>query len=104
MGDDDGAAAYDDADEVVDLEGALVTPAFVDSHIHTVRTGFALTQLDLTGATSREHLLDLLSSYAAGHPHDLLVGNGWDETRWPSRRAAHGRRDRAGGARSARST
>ena len=37
---------------VVDLDGALVTPGFVDSHVHTVRTGFALTGLDLTGALS----------------------------------------------------
>ncbi len=81
LGDDADAPA--DADEVVDLDGALITPAFVDSHVHTVRTGFALTQLDLTVATSRDHALDLLSSYAAGHPHDLLVGNGWDESRWP---------------------
>ncbi|WP_295661273.1 amidohydrolase [uncultured Nocardioides sp.] len=75
--------AWDGADEVLDVHGALVAPAFVDAHVHAVRTGFALTQLDLTGATSGEHLLDLLSSYAAGHPHDLLVGNGWDESGWP---------------------
>ena len=27
--------------------------------------------------------------YAAGHPHGLLLGNGWDESRWPGHRAAH---------------
>ena len=76
-------ASWSGSDEFVDAAGALLTPAFVDAHVHAVRTGFALTQLDLTGATSREHLLELLSSYAASHPHDLLVGNGWDESGWP---------------------
>ena len=77
------ATGWEDADEVVDLEGALVTPAFVDAHVHAVRTGAALTQLDLGVATSREHALHLLAAHAAAHPDDLLLGNGWDESRWP---------------------
>src|ERR1700712_4222091 len=36
LGDDTGAASYaSGADEVVDLRGHLVTPAFVDAHVHT---------------------------------------------------------------------
>ncbi len=43
LGDDTGAASYaDGADEVVDLDGTLVTPAFVDAHVHAAQTGFAL--------------------------------------------------------------
>ncbi len=34
---------------VVDLQGALVTPAFVDAHVHCTATGLALTGLDLRG-------------------------------------------------------
>ena len=34
-------AAWSGADEVVDVAGGLLTPAFVDAHVHTVRTGFA---------------------------------------------------------------
>jgi predicted amidohydrolase YtcJ len=29
------------ADEVIDLDGALVTAAFVDSHVHLAQTGLA---------------------------------------------------------------
>ena len=37
IGGDDAAAVHVDAvDEVVELDGALVTPAFVDAHAHTV--------------------------------------------------------------------
>ncbi len=76
---------------VVDLDGALVTPGFVDSHVHTVRTGFALTGLDLTGTPSLGHLLEALSAHAGAHPETgVLVGQGWDESRWPERRTPTG--------------
>lgn len=84
VGDDDGAAAYEGADEVIDLGGRLVTPAFVDAHVHTVGTGQQLEGLDLSAARSREHALDLLAGHAAARPgDDVVLGTGWDESRWP---------------------
>jgi len=75
------------ADEVVDLGGALVTPGFVDHHVHTVRTGFARTGLDLTDSPSLARLLADLAAHAAQRPGDgVLVGQGWDETDWPEHR------------------
>lgn len=84
VGDEDRAAAYDGADEVVDLAGRLVTPAFVDAHVHTVGTGQQLEGLDLSVARSREHALDLLTGHASARPDDdVVLGAGWDETGWP---------------------
>ncbi|MEJ7831421.1 MAG: amidohydrolase family protein [Nocardioides sp.] len=92
----------EDAPAVVELGGALVAPAFVDSHVHTVRTGFALTGLDLTGSPDLTHALDALAAHAVSGPDiGALVGQGWDETDWPEgrpptaaelERAAPGRR------------
>ena len=95
VGDDDGAAAYDGAGEgageVVDLRGALLAPAFVDAHVHTVRTGFALTGLDLTGTTGLTDTLDAVRAFGERHPgHAVLVGQGWDETVWPEGRPPTG--------------
>jgi predicted amidohydrolase YtcJ len=75
-------------DEVVDLEGALVTPAFTDAHVHTTSTGLALTGLDLSGATSLSEALRLVREYSAAHPAagQVLLGHGWDATRWPEQR------------------
>ncbi|MGW6552245.1 amidohydrolase family protein, partial [Streptomyces sp. NPDC055051] len=51
VGEEGAADAFaSGVDEVIDLEGALVTPAFVDAHVHTTATGFALTGLDLSSA------------------------------------------------------
>ncbi|MFE6668485.1 amidohydrolase [Streptomyces sp. NPDC057697] len=88
-------------DEVVDLDGALVTPAFTDAHVHTTSTGLALTGLDLSGSRSLGEALGLLRAYVAAHPEDRVVlGHGWDATRWPERRApSRGELDAAAGGR-----
>ncbi|MEV6687573.1 amidohydrolase [Streptomyces sp. NPDC051130] len=75
-------------DEVVHLDGALVTPAFTDAHVHTTSTGLALTGLDLSAARSLPEALALVREHAAGRPADrVLLGHGWDAARWPERRA-----------------
>ncbi|MEU6174094.1 amidohydrolase family protein [Streptantibioticus parmotrematis] len=77
----------DSVDEVVDLDGALVTPAFTDAHVHTTSTGLALTGLDLGAATGLADALARVAAHAAARPDDqVLLGHGWDETRWPERR------------------
>lgn len=74
----------DGVDEVIDLDGALVTPAFTDAHVHTTATGLALTGLDLSGVPSRQAMLARVREFAAARPADrVLLGHGWDEARWP---------------------
>ncbi|MBT2367668.1 amidohydrolase [Streptomyces sp. ISL-10] len=89
VGSEGAAAAFaSGVDEVVDLEGALVTPAFTDAHVHTTATGLALTGLDLSGAASLADAAALLRAYAAARPGDrILIGHGWDASRWPEARA-----------------
>ncbi|MFD9126472.1 amidohydrolase [Kitasatospora sp. NPDC059571] len=86
VGSDGAAEAYAaTADEVVELAGALVTPAFVDAHVHATSAGLALTGLDLTGCPSLAEALDRIAA-AARTTEGLLIGHGWDETRWPEGR------------------
>jgi predicted amidohydrolase YtcJ len=77
----------DGVDEVVRLDGALVTPAFTDAHVHATATGLARTGLDLSGAESLAGALAAVAAHAAANPADrVLLGHGWDDTRWPERR------------------
>lgn len=69
------------ADRVVDLDGALVTPAFVDSHVHLLRTGEVLDGLDVSAVTSADDLARLVGERAAASDGPV-VGHGWDESRW----------------------
>ncbi len=88
VGSDGAADSFaDSVDEVVDLRGALVTPAFTDAHVHTTATGLALTGLDLTGTRTLDDCLARVRAYAAARPGDLvLLGHGWDAARWPGGR------------------
>ncbi|MEU5523284.1 amidohydrolase [Streptomyces sp. NPDC047860] len=88
VGSEGAADAFaDGVDEVIDLDGALVTPAFTDAHVHTTATGLALTGLDLSGAPSLEAALTRVREFAAARPHDrVLLGHGWDAARWPGGR------------------
>jgi predicted amidohydrolase YtcJ len=71
------------ADQVVELDGALVTPAFVDAHVHTTETGLALSGLDLSGARSAVEVTGRVAEFAATLPADAVVlGHGWDESGW----------------------
>ena len=71
------------ADEVVDLAGGRVLPAFVDAHVHATSAGLLRTGLDLTGIDSLADLLDAVRDRV--EPGALLWGHGWDETRWQGR-------------------
>jgi predicted amidohydrolase YtcJ len=91
MGPDIGLAPYaDGADEVVDLAGRLVTPAFVDAHVHLSQTGLRLAGLDLSSATSRDDVLDAVSAHTRSHTDAVVLGFGWDETAWPDPRPPSG--------------
>ncbi|MFG1656680.1 amidohydrolase [Micromonospora chersina] len=71
------------ADRVVELGGALVTPAFVDAHVHATDTGLALSGLDLSAVRSASGLLEAVGAFAAALPADAVVlGHGWDESSW----------------------
>lgn len=87
LGADDTADGFADrADEVVDLDGALVTPGFVDAHVHVLETGLALESVDLSGARSLGDALDAVRRAAQDAPDGVLLGFGWDETAWPEGR------------------
>ncbi|MFG2824195.1 amidohydrolase [Kitasatospora sp. NPDC048365] len=87
VGSDGAAEAYADvADEIVDLHGALVTPAFVDAHVHATSTGLALTGLDLGGCASLDAALARIAAHVGHNGAEVHIGHGWDETAWPEGR------------------
>jgi predicted amidohydrolase YtcJ len=90
----------EDVDHVVELRGRLVTPAFVDAHVHLAATGFAMLGADLSSVASAEEALELLTAHAATTGLSVVLAHGWDDDRWaepPTRRQL----DRATGPRPA---
>lgn len=87
LGDDSASQSHrDSADRVVDLRGRLVTPGFVDAHVHATSTGLTLTGLDLSQTNSLRETLDLIEARARHLHGGVMLGHGWDETRWPEGR------------------
>jgi predicted amidohydrolase YtcJ len=87
VGSDDAAATCaGGAQQVIELDGALVTPAFVDAHVHTTSTGLALGGLHLAKASSLAAALDAVERHCRSTRGGVVLGHGWDETRWPERR------------------
>jgi len=62
----------------VDLDGAMLLPAFQDAHLHPIAAGINLLTLSLHELTTQEQYLAALGAYAAANP-DLLwiTGAGW---------------------------
>lgn len=86
-GDDDASVHFaDNAERVVDLGGRLVTPAFVDAHVHLAETGMAAHSVDLSGVPSLTAALDRLAAHARATAFPVVLGYGWDETTWPEDR------------------
>ncbi|MDF3310558.1 amidohydrolase family protein [Rhodococcus sp. T2V] len=83
VGDDRAARALHPGAEVVDLGGAFVTPAFVDTHVHVTALGLNIVGLDLVGVGSLRECLDRLASFARTHSDAVIWGHGWDESAWP---------------------
>lgn len=71
-------------DRTVELDGALVTPAFVDAHVHLTDTGLGLLTLDVGAVRSAEELLAAVAEYARQLPAGAtVIAQGWDDSTWP---------------------
>lgn len=72
---------------LVDLDGAVMYPGFVDGHAHLIGIGQRELSLDLTGTASVEELVSRVEAEAKDRPSDAIIaGRGWIETGWPEGR------------------
>ncbi|MGK0741609.1 amidohydrolase [Leucobacter sp. Z1108] len=66
------------ASRVIDARGGLVTPSFVDAHVHTTIGGIESLRCDLTACTSAEEVYAEIARYAAANPElPWILGGGW---------------------------
>jgi predicted amidohydrolase YtcJ len=88
LGAEDAAGGLvDGVDSVIDLDSRLVTPAFVDAHVHATSTGIALAGLDLVGCAGLAECLQRVEAFCRAQRGRVVLGHGWDETTWPEHRA-----------------
>jgi predicted amidohydrolase YtcJ len=77
------AALVDSATRVISNGKALVTPGFMDGHLHFTDGGFQLASVDLRPANSPEEFVTRLKDFAVERkPGEWILGGDWDHERW----------------------
>lgn len=71
---------------VIDLEGRVLLPGFVDAHTHMEMVGRYLVYADLSEADSPEDAVDLLAAVAEDRDDEYVLGYGYDESTWDDAR------------------
>jgi predicted amidohydrolase YtcJ len=69
---------------VVELDGKLVLPGFIDAHVHPVFGGAERLRCDLTGTRDAGEAVARVAAYAAADPDQpWIVGGGWSMDQFP---------------------
>ncbi len=59
--------------QVLDAQGAVITPGFIDTHVHFSAAGMAMLALNLEESRSLGDVLQKISAEAHGKPDDYLI-------------------------------
>ncbi len=69
--------------EVIDLEGRLATPGFIEGHGHFMGLGSSLLNLDLMDASSWDDIVLMVAeAVAETEPGTWINGRGWHQEKW----------------------
>lgn len=68
---------------IIDLDGQIMTPGFIEGHGHLMALGYNELNLDLSGVTSYEQMVnEVRKAVDRAIPGQWIVGRGWHQDKW----------------------
>ena len=72
--------------QVIDLQGRLAIPGFIESHGHFTGVGGAQLQLNLMNVESWDKIVAMVAeAVSRARPGEWIYGRGWHQEKWTSR-------------------
>lgn len=68
--------------EVIDLEGKMLIPGFIDSHVHFLDFGYSLSKVDLNGSKCIDEIIERTTAFFENkelRDMDWITGRGWNQ-------------------------
>ncbi len=79
---EDAKKIIDPDTKLIDLDGKLMLPGFIDNHVHFISGGFYLLGIDLRPANSIKEFRKILKDYIDKYPSKWITGGYWDHEKW----------------------
>ena len=69
--------------EMIDLNGKLMLPGFIDNHTHFLSGGYTLSGVDLHKAKTPKEFISILKAFCQKYNDDRwILGGNWDHEAW----------------------
>ncbi|XP_073139159.1 protein LONG AFTER FAR-RED 3 isoform X2 [Henckelia pumila] len=66
----------------LNLEGKVVLPGFIDSHVHLIFGGLQMARVELRGVSKRDFVNKIKEALSNMHRGSWLLGGGWNNDLW----------------------
>ncbi len=72
-----------DGTQIIDVDGKMIVPGFIDNHTHFLSGGYQLASVNLRNAKSQLDFISTLKEFATAHNDNRWIqGGDWDHEAW----------------------
>ncbi len=72
-----------DQTQIIDLQGKIMTPGFIEGHGHLMGVGYNALELDLMSVRNYEELVQKVAEAVKNaKPGEWILGRGWHQDKW----------------------